>query len=76
MLDFECYTAAMLSRLALLLLTLVISAGAAPLPNFVFILVDDMGATDLGCYGSKFYETPNIDRLAKDGLRFTQAYAA
>lgn len=66
----------MLSRLALLLLTLVISAGAAPLPNFVFILVDDMGATDLGCYGSKFYETPNIDRLAKDGLRFTQAYAA
>lgn len=45
-------------------------------PNFVFFLVDDMGWTDLGCYGSTFYETPNIDRLAASGVRFTDAYAA
>jgi arylsulfatase A-like enzyme len=45
-------------------------------PNVIFILLDDFGYSDLGCYGSKFYETPNIDRLAKQGLRFTQAYAA
>jgi arylsulfatase A-like enzyme len=45
-------------------------------PNILFILVDDMGYSDLGCYGSKFYETPNIDRLAKQGIRFTSSYAA
>ena len=45
-------------------------------PNFVFILVDDLGWKDLGCYGSEFYETPNIDRLAGQGTRFTNAYAA
>lgn len=45
-------------------------------PNIVLIVVDDLGWRDLGCYGSTFYETPNIDRLAADGLRFTNAYAA
>ncbi len=45
-------------------------------PNFVFILVDDLGWTDLSCYGSSFYETPHIDRLALTGVRFTSAYAA
>ena len=45
-------------------------------PNFVFILVDDLGWADLGCYGSTFHETPNIDRLAGESLRFTSAYAA
>ncbi|MHC4720001.1 MAG: sulfatase [Planctomycetota bacterium] len=44
--------------------------------NFVFILIDDMGYTDAGCYGSTFYETPNIDKLAAEGMRFTNAYAA
>ncbi|UCC96526.1 MAG: sulfatase [Phycisphaerales bacterium] len=44
--------------------------------NFVFFLIDDMGWKDLGCYGSTFYETPNIDRLAGEGMRFTDAYAA
>ena len=39
--------------------------------NFVFFLIDDLGWTDLGCYGSSFYETPNIDRLASEGMRFT-----
>ncbi len=43
-------------------------------PNIVFILADDLGWTDLGCQGSKYYETPNIDRLAKQGLRFTSHY--
>ena len=45
-------------------------------PNVVFILVDDLGWTDLGCYGSSFYETPHIDKLAKSGTLFTDAYAA
>lgn len=45
-------------------------------PNIVFILVDDLGWMDLGCYGSDYYETPHIDRLAKEGLKFTDAYAA
>lgn len=45
-------------------------------PNIIFILADDLGWTDLGCYGSTFYETPNLDRLAKEGMRFTNAYAA
>jgi len=45
-------------------------------PNFVFFLIDDLGRQDLGCYGSTFYETPNIDRLAAQGMRFTDAYAA
>ena len=47
-----------------------------PQPNFIFILIDDMGWRDLGCYGSGFYETPNLDRLAAEGMRFTDAYAA
>ncbi len=45
-------------------------------PNFVFILIDDLGWADIGCYGSELYETPNIDRLAAEGMRFTDAYAA
>jgi arylsulfatase A len=45
-------------------------------PNIIFILADDLGYTDLGCYGNPFNETPNIDKLAKNGLRMTQAYAS
>jgi arylsulfatase A-like enzyme len=48
-------------------------AAARP-PNIVFILADDLGYTDLACYGSKFYETPNIDRMAASGIRFTSGY--
>src|SRR5258706_14629046 len=44
-------------------------------PNIVLILADDLGHGHLGCYGQKQIETPHIDRLAKEGLRFTQAYA-
>jgi arylsulfatase A-like enzyme len=45
-------------------------------PNIIFILLDDLGWRDLTCYGSTFYETPNLDRLAADGMKFTDAYAA
>jgi arylsulfatase A-like enzyme len=44
--------------------------------SFVFFLVDDLGWKDLACYGSEFYETPHVDRLAAQGVRFTNAYAA
>jgi len=49
---------------------------AKPPLNFVIILVDDLGWTDLTCFGSTYYETPNLDRLASQGMRFTDAYAA
>jgi len=45
-------------------------------PNIIMILLDDLGWRDLGCCGSTFYETPNLDRLAREGMRFTNAYAA
>src|SRR5262249_39099553 len=45
-------------------------------PNIVFILADDLGWADLGCYGNRFNETPHIDRLATQGMRFTNFYAA
>ncbi len=48
---------------------------ARPRPNFVFILADDLGWADLGAYGADLHETPNLDRLAREGVRFTQAYA-
>lgn len=63
----------------MLTMTTAISSATPPLPpkpNVVFILTDDLGWADLGCYGSTFYETPNLDRLAKQGMRFTDAYAA
>ncbi|MCD6050574.1 MAG: N-acetylgalactosamine 6-sulfate sulfatase [Verrucomicrobia bacterium] len=44
--------------------------------NFIFILVDDLGWTDFACFGSKAYQTPNIDRLAQEGMKFTSAYSA
>ena len=44
-------------------------------PNIIFILCDDMGYGDLGCYGQPFIRTPHIDAMANEGMRFTQAYA-
>lgn len=58
-----------------LLLGAVVNADS-PKPNVIFFLVDDLGYMDVACNGSKVYETPNIDALAKRGVRFTQAYAA
>ncbi len=54
----------------------VTQAAPGKRPNFVFFLIDDLGWADLGCYGSTFYETPNLDRFAASGMRFTDAYAA
>ena len=45
-------------------------------PNVVCITADDLGWRDLGAYGSPFYETPNMDLLAREGVRFTDAYAS
>lgn len=50
------------------------AADKAERPNIIFILADDLGYTDLACYGSKYYETPHIDRLAAQGMRFTHGY--
>lgn len=52
------------------------STPVANKPNIIFILADDLGYTDLGCYGNPYNETPHIDSLARGGIRFTQAYAA
>jgi uncharacterized sulfatase len=49
--------------------------GPSARPNIVFLLIDDMGWPDIGCYGHEFHETPNIDRLARDGMKFTDFYA-
>lgn len=72
-----------LSRLPRLLSALLLVLGlgtearaAAPIRHVVLIVADDLGAHDLGVTGSKFHETPNLDRLAASGMRFTQAYAA
>jgi arylsulfatase A len=72
-------------RLPIVLRAVLLALAAAPAwaeaadlqkPNFVFILIDDMGWKDLGCYGSTFYETPHCDKLAAQGMKFTNAYAA
>lgn len=52
-----------------------VCASSQQKPNIIFILCDDMGYGDLGCYGQKYISTPNIDRMAQEGMRFTQAYA-
>jgi len=60
------------------LLPLSVSAQKVPTskPNILFILADDLGYTDLSCMGSKFYETPNLDKIAQKGMIFTNGYAA
>jgi arylsulfatase A len=58
------------------LLAFCTARGAEGPLNFIVVLVDDLGATDLGCSGSRYYKTPHIDQLAKDGVQFTQAYSA
>ena len=59
-----------------LLLFLATTRGAERPMNFIIMLVDDMGATDLGCTGSTYYKTPHIDQLARDAAMFTHAYSA
>jgi arylsulfatase A-like enzyme len=65
---------------AILALGLALALGAAASaqttrpPNIIFILADDLGYTDLSCYGSRFYESPHLDRMAAQGIRFTSGY--
>src|SRR5688500_14868627 len=54
-----------------LLIGALLASVAAGKPNIVFIMADDLGYTDVGCFGSEYYETPHIDRLAAQGTRFT-----
>ena len=67
-----------LTRLSVFLCVLcgLSNVQAANHTNFLFFLVDDMGWADIGVNGSKFHETPHIDKLAATGMRFTQGYAA
>src|SRR5215208_3085123 len=68
-----------MNRFVYILLFLVISFHAAAQnlskPNIIFILADDLGYGDIGCYGQQKINTPNIDKLAKQGVRFTQFYS-
>ena len=64
------------AALAFFVLFSAVSFADAPKRNFLFILIDDMGAHDLGVEGSTFYESPSIDRIAKTGMRFRRGYAA
>ncbi|MEM7013480.1 MAG: sulfatase, partial [Verrucomicrobiota bacterium] len=65
-------------KASLLFWAVIFSAGfaAAERPNIVFVLADDLGWAELGCYGNYFHETPHLDRMAGEGMRFTHAYAA
>ncbi len=77
-----CFHASSVRRLRVIALMLVLvgivsrSTLAADRPNILFILVDDMGWPDVACYGHAFHDTPNIDRLASQGVKFTDFYAA
>src|SRR6478736_1298047 len=66
----------MLRLVTLLLVCAASIAAAAEKPNIVLILTDDLGINDLSCYGRKDQATPNLDRLATEGVRFTSAYCA
>ena len=67
----------MIRSWAFILICLVTSSvQAAERPNLVLILADDLGWADLSCYGNDLHQTPNLDRLARQGVRFTDAYAA
>ncbi len=73
------YRCSALSSLALTFFLTVLTLGSPPPDthtNIVIILVDDLGWSDLACYGADLHETPNIDRLAAEGVRFTDAYSA
>jgi arylsulfatase A-like enzyme len=64
-----------LSLTALLLSPLAVLQAAEAKPNIVLILADDLGWSDLGCYGADLRETPHLCKLAQQGMRFTAAYA-
>ena len=62
--------------LAITAVTVRVSAGDRPeRPNIIFIMADDLGYAGLGAYGQKLIRTPNLDRMSREGMRFTQVYA-
>ena len=63
-----------LPSLALLIFAALASGAETRKPNIIFILSDDLAQGDIGCYGQKLIQTPNLDRMAKEGMRFTQGY--
>ena len=68
-----------LDKIFYLLTSFLLTLGvtfAEQLPNVIFLMVDDLGWTDFGCYGSDYYETPNIDKLSASGIKFANGYAA
>jgi hypothetical protein len=68
-------TAATSALAAPFFISSAIGAATGRKPNIVFIMADDLGLRHLGCYGGKQIRTPNIDRLAAEGIRFTETYA-
>ena len=54
----------------------LVQSFAKSISDIIFVLADDLGWAELGCYGNTFNETPYLDKMAKEGLRFTHAYAA
>ncbi len=63
-----------ITLLLTMIVLLIVNVSQAEKPNFLIFLVDDMGWVDPACYGSPFHETPNINRLAEQGMKFTDAY--
>ena len=70
-----CHKLAYWVASVLLAANVAVAAPAQSPPNVVFMLADDLGWSDLGCYGADLHETPHLDRLAREGVRFTRAYA-
>jgi arylsulfatase A len=72
---FHCLAAVVLGTGFAFTATAAVGAAPARRPNIIFLLADDLGYGDLSCYGQKQFQTPNLDRLAAEGMKFTQHYA-
>ncbi len=70
----QCF-ALLISIACLFSFQLASATAAPPSPNIVFIVADDLGYRELGCFGQKLIRTPNLDKLADQGMRLTQHYS-